>query len=184
MLELSECLKWHLAACVCEEAHSIVHICGKLYEDHAGSPQTHTHTSQIQRASQKDIHSLETNSGKKWPHWWNTLPANSALSSVLQRLTQSLQKHAQHVTFDHSCSHISLWKRTGVIKLHPLLVVAMVYENSNYSVSISKLHWPKTGKALDTKLCQLCQIKTYSYCYYFSYWLLLQFLVVPTGKFP
>lgn len=116
--------------------------------------------------------------------WWNTLPANSALSSVLQRLTESLQKHAQHVTFDHSCSHISLWKRTDVIKLHPLLVVAMVYENSNYSVSISKLHWPKTGKALDTKLCQLCQIKTYSYCYYFSYWLMLQFLVVLTGKFP
>lgn len=65
MLELSECRKWHLAACVCEEAHSIVHICGKLYEDHAGLTQTHTHTSQIQRASQKDIHSLETNSGKK-----------------------------------------------------------------------------------------------------------------------
>lgn len=65
MLELSECRKWHLAACVCEEAHSIVHICWKLYEDHAGLTQTHTHTSQIQRASQKDIHSLETNSGKK-----------------------------------------------------------------------------------------------------------------------
>lgn len=140
---------------------------------------TYTHTHHKSREQVKKI----------FTHWKQTLvkndrtgkPANSALSSVLQRLTQSLQKHAQHVTFDHSCSHISLWKRTGVIKLHPLLVVAMVYENSNYSVSISKLHWPKTGKALDTKLCQ---IKTYSYCYYFSYWLLLQFLVVPTGKFP
>lgn len=62
MLELSECREWHLAACVCEEAHSIVHICGKLYEDNASSTQTHTHThtSQIQKASQKDIHSLET----------------------------------------------------------------------------------------------------------------------------
>lgn len=53
MLELSECLKWHLAACVCEEAHSIVHICGKLYEDHAGSPHTHTHITNPESKSKR-----------------------------------------------------------------------------------------------------------------------------------
>lgn len=78
MLELSECRKWHLAACVCEEAHSIVHICGKLYEDHAGLTQTHIHTHHKSREQVKKI----------FTHWKQTLVKNDRPGEIRYQQTQ------------------------------------------------------------------------------------------------